>query len=132
MMADSNAVMVQGIYDAIGRGDVPAVLGALDPEVDWNEMEGFPYAGQYVGPDAVLNGVIARLGAEWDGFSVVPDQVLDAGEHVVGLGWYSGTYKATGKAFRARFAHVWTLRDGKVIHFQQYADTAKVQEALVR
>jgi ketosteroid isomerase-like protein len=129
-MAQSNVDTIRGIYEAIGRGDVPAVLGALDPEVDWNEMEGFPYAGKYVGPDAVLSGVIARLVAEWDGFSAVPDELLDAGAQVVALGWYGGSYKATGKAFRARFAHVWRLKDGKAVHFQQYADTAKVREAL--
>ena len=45
-------------------------------------------------------------------------------------GIYSGTYKATGKSFEAEFAHIWTLRDGKVISFHQYVDSALVQEAL--
>jgi ketosteroid isomerase-like protein len=129
-VAQSNVDLIRGIYEAFGRGDVPAVLATLHPEVDWNETEGFPYAGKYVGPDAVLNGVIMRLGTEWDPFRAPPDELLDAGDKVVALGWYSGTYKRTGKSFRARFAHVWTVRDGKVVHFQQYADTAKVGEAL--
>ena len=129
-MAQSNVDLVRGMYDALGRGDVPVVLAALHPEVDWNETEGFPYAGQYTGPDAVLNGVIMRLGTEWEGFSAVPDELLDAGDKVVTLGWYSGTYKGTGKSFRARFAHVWRVRDGKIVHFQQYADTAEVGKAL--
>ena len=52
------------------------------------------------------------------------------GDKVIALGQYSGKYKATDKSFRAQFAHVWTLRAGKAVKFQQYTDTAKVQEAL--
>jgi hypothetical protein len=126
----SNTDAVRAVYDAFAQGDVPRVLGFLDPNIDWTEADGFPYAGTYHGPDAVLQGVFMRLGTEWDGYSVVPDEFVAEGDKVIGLGHYSGKYKATGKSFRAHFAHVWTLRDGKAIRFQQYTDTAKVQEAL--
>ena len=129
-MSSNNLDIVRGIYDAFGKGDVPSVLSALDPQIDWNEAEGFPYAGKYVGPDAVLQGVLMKLGTEWDGYSAVPDEFVGSGDKVVSLGQYSGTYKATGKSFRAQFAHAFTLRDGKVVHFQQYTDTAIVQQAL--
>ena len=46
------------------------------------------------------------------------------GKRVVAIGDYSGTYKATGKAFKAPFAHVWKLRGGAVVGFQQFTDTA--------
>lgn len=102
----------------------------LDPEVRWTEAEGFPYAGTYTGPDAVLNGVFARLGGEWEGFQAVPSEFVDGGDQVVALGRYAGTYKATGRSFEADFAHVWTLRDSQAVRFRQYVDSALVQEAL--
>jgi ketosteroid isomerase-like protein len=71
-----------------------------------------------------------KIGTEWDGFSVVPSELVDGGDTVVALGTLSGTYKATGKAVRVPFAHVWKLRDGKAIKFHQYTNTAVVQEAL--
>jgi len=126
----NNADIIRNVYDAFGKGDIPTVLGSMDPNVEWREADGFPYAGTYVGPDAVLQGVFMRLGSEWDGFRAEPDEVLDAGDTVVGLGYYSGRYKATGKEFRAQFAHVFKLRDGKIVKFQQYTDTALVQAAL--
>jgi ketosteroid isomerase-like protein len=49
--------------------------------------------------------------------------VIDAGDTVVMLGRYTGTYKGTGKALDAQVAHVWRARDGKVTGFQQHADT---------
>jgi ketosteroid isomerase-like protein len=126
----ANTDTIRSLYEAVSRGDVPAVLAALDANVEWTEAEGFPYRGTYTGPDAVLNGVLARLGSEWAPFRVAPSEFIDGGEQVVTLGRYSGMYKATGKSFEADFAHVWTLRDGKVVRFRQYVDSALVQEAL--
>ena len=126
----SNLNSVRAVYDAFAKGDIPAVLGFLDPDVKWTEAEGFPYGGTYVGPDGVLEGVFMRLGAEWDGFAAVPDEFIDGGDTVVVLGKYSGTYKATGKSFQADFAHVWEVREGKAVRFVQYVDTLNDQRAL--
>ena len=126
----SNLELVQSVYDAFAKGDIPAVLGLLSPDVEWTEAEGFPYGGTYVGPGAVLEGVFARLGSEWDGFAAVPDEFIDGGDAVVALGTYTGTYKATGKSLRANFAHVWKLREGKAYRFTQYVDTLLVRRAL--
>lgn len=126
----SNLNSVQGVYDAFAKGDIPAVLGFLSSDVDWTEAEGFPYGGTYTGPDAVLEGVFMRLGAEWESFAAVPDEFIDGGDTVVVLGKYRGTYKATGKSFQANFAHVWKVREGKAVKFVQYVDTLIVHRAL--
>ncbi|HEV7396280.1 MAG TPA: nuclear transport factor 2 family protein [Pyrinomonadaceae bacterium] len=129
-MNNQNLLGVKAVYAAFAKGDVPGVLGFLSPQIAWTEAEGFPYGGTYNGPNAVLEGVFMRLGTEWDGFAAVPDEFIDAGDTVVALGKYSGTYKATGKSFQANFAHVWTLQDGKALRFVQYVDTFLVQQAL--
>jgi len=126
----SNLERIQGLYAAFAKGDVPAVLAVLDPSIEWTEAEGFPYGGTYVGHQAVLGGVFMKLGTEWDGFSAVPGEFVSDGETVVALGEYSGTFKATGKHFRAPFAHVWKFRSGAAVSFRQYTDTAIVQAAL--
>ena len=126
----THADTITSLYGAFARGDVPAVLAVLAPEVRWTEAEGFPYGGTYVGPEAVLQNVFARLGSEWQGYAAVPQELVDGGETIVALGEYSGTYRATGKAFCAPFAHVWKFRDGRVVSFRQHTDTALVQRAL--
>jgi len=127
-MSQENVALVRGLYAAFASGDVPGVLGAMSPDIVWNEAENFPYAdgNPYVGPMAVAQGVFARLGSEWDGFAVVPGEILDAGDTVVVLGHYRGTFKATGKAMNAQMVHVWRIIDGKVTAFQQYVDTLQV------
>jgi uncharacterized protein len=131
-MSEENVNVVRGVYEAFGRGDIPAVLAALDPRVEWWEAENFIYAdgNPYVGPEAVLQGVFARIGGEWEGFEVAPEEILDAGETVIGHGYYSGTYKRNGRRVRAQFAHLFTFRDGRVVKFQQYTDTAQFQRAV--
>src|SRR5512143_555032 len=82
------------------RGDIPAVLAAMAPDIVWTEAENFPYADNnpYLGPDAILAGVFARLGGEWDGFAVKEEDLIDAGDTIVTLGRYGGAPKATGSA----------------------------------
>ena len=126
----SNLDSVKQVYQAFAEGDIPSVLGSLSPEIDWTEAEGFPYGGTYHGPRAVLEGVFMRLGSEWNGFAAVADEFIDAGETVVALGKYSGTYKATGKPLQVNFAHVWKMQDGKAIRFTQYVDTLLVHRVL--
>ena len=121
---------IRGAYAAFAKGDVPAVLSVLDSQVSWTEAEGFPYAGTYSGPDAVLQNVFMKLGAEWDGYSAVPSEFITEGDTVVALGEYSGAYKATGKSFSAPFVHVWRFQGGKVVSFNQHTDTVLVQQAL--
>jgi ketosteroid isomerase-like protein len=126
----SHTELLRNVYAAFAAGDVPTVLSALAADVRWTEAEGFPYGGTYVGPNAVLQNVFMRLGTEWDGYRAVPQEFVDGGDTVIALGTYSGTYKATGKSFKAPFVHVWRFANGKVAQFAQHTDTAVVQRAL--
>jgi len=129
----SGKEFIAGLYEAFGNGDVPTVLGGMDPEIRWHEAEGNPYrpSGEpWIGPDAILNNLFVKLGEEWDGFTVHPKTYHEAGDVVVVEARYTGTYKATGKSIDAQVCHVWTLKDGKATKFQQYVDTAKMKDAM--
>jgi uncharacterized protein len=129
-----NSETVEAFYKAMGRGDIPFVLGTLDPKIIWHEGENFVYADKspYIGVDALLTGLFARLGGEWDGFSATPQQIVDGGDTVVALGRYGGIYKATGVKVDAQFVHVFNFKDGKIAGFQQYTDTAQFRDAVSR
>jgi hypothetical protein len=120
-----NCDVVKGIYTAFGKGDVPAVLGAFDPGIQWNEAENYVYAdgNPYAGPQAVAAGVFQRIVSDVEGFTLTPEHFIDGGDTIVVEGRYRGMMKSTCKRVDAQFAHVWRLRDGKVIRFQQYTDT---------
>jgi len=121
---------IRNVYAALATGDVPAVFASFAPTIHWTEAEGFPYAGTYIGPDAVLHNVFMKLGSEWDGYSVIAQELIAEADTVVALGEYCGTYKATGKSFRAPFVHVWKLSRDHIVSFKQHTDTVLVQRAL--
>ena len=128
---DRAARVVASFYTALAAGDVPAVLDLLDERVRWTEAERFPYySGTWVGRQAVLDNLLKRLAADWDGFSATADDFVVEGERVVSFGRYAGTYKATGKSMTSPFAHLWTVRDGKLASFTMYTDTAKILEVI--
>jgi ketosteroid isomerase-like protein len=131
-MAQTNVEVIRSLYDSFSRGDVSAVLGQMDQRIEWKEAENFIYADRnpYVGPQAVLEGVFRRLAAEWDSFTATPEEWLDAGNHVVVLGTYTGRHKDTGREVRAQFAHIWALTHGRVVRFQQYTDTKQFADAV--
>lgn len=107
-----------------------ALFAALSRDVEWTETAGFPYGGTYRGTDEVVKNVFSRLGSEWEGFKAEADHIYDAGDTVIATGFYSGTFRATGRSMKASFAHVLTLRDGKVVRFVQYADSKLVWDAM--
>jgi len=128
-----NVSLLKNLYDAFGRGEIPTVLGAMSPDIHWYLAESNPYSPSgeaWVGPDAVLNNLFMRLGAEWDGFSVHPKSFHDAGNSVIVEARYTGRYKASGKDMDTQVCHVWDVKDGKVTRFQQYVDTAKIQDVM--
>jgi ketosteroid isomerase-like protein len=118
---------VKAAYAAFGRNDPSVLFAAMDPAISWNEAEGYPLADRnpYVGPQAVGEGVFGRLLSAIDAFSAVPSTFIDGGDYVVVLGRYSGTKKDGGAPLDAPFCHVFRFRDGKVVTFQQYTDTAQ-------
>jgi ketosteroid isomerase-like protein len=129
----SNVQLAKDMYAAFARGDIPAVLAGLDPQIQWRQAEGHPYqpdGAAWVGPQAVLEKLFMRLGTEWEGFTVTVRALHDAGEHVVMEGRYTATCKASGRSLDAQVCHVLRFRDGKLVSFQQYVDTGRWQAAM--
>lgn len=124
----TNKEIIQGAYSSFAQGDVPAALAVMAEDIQWVEADGFPLAGTYVGPQAVLEGVFMRLGEIGDDFAVLPEQFVADDDTVVALGKYTWKHKASGEPAVVKMAHVWTVEDGKVVAFQQHVDTIRVRE----
>ena len=131
-MSQENITVIRGMYESFSKGDVTSVLGQMHQHIEWREAENFIYADRspYRGPQAVLEGVFMRLASEWADFKVMPEEWLDAGNHIVVLGTYSGRHKDTGREVRAQFAHIWGVTHGRVVRFQQYTDTKQFADAI--
>ncbi len=126
-----NSSIIQKIYDDFAKGDVPMVLSMLDANVVWNEAEGNSYAdgNPYIGPDAVLKGVFERVGGDHEYFNLADIQLHEmSNNQVLATLRYQAKLNKNGAILDAQAAHFWTLKDGKVIAFQQYVDTKQLHD----
>jgi ketosteroid isomerase-like protein len=126
----SNKDVIRGTYEASPAQKGERLRAALAPDATWTEAAGFPYAGTYVGFDAIAANVFQRLAAEWIDYRAEPHTYLEDGEHVAAFGVYSGTYRATGKAMTATFAHLYTFKDGQIVRMEQVVDSAMALRAM--
>lgn len=132
--APDHAAQVAKLYNHFAEGNVDAVLAGLTEDVEWNEAEGFIYygGGPYVGRDAVLEGVFARVGGEWEYWNLADLQIENLGaDKALATGRYQAKHKETGNMLDAQFAHVWTMRDTLAMRFQQYTDTKQAAEVVM-
>lgn len=135
MSNENNVKTIETLYAAFAVGDVPTVLAGLDEKVVWNEAEGNVYAdgNPYIGPQAVLNGVFARIGADYEYFNLVNIELHEMyNNQVLATLRYQAKLKNNGATYDAQVAHFWTLKNGKAIAFQQYLDTKKVADAIAQ
>ena len=128
----SNLEVIRATYEGPSEQNGENLVAALAPDAVWVEAAGFPYAGTYVGFENISANVFQRLATEWIDYKAEVASYVVEGDQVVAFGTYSGTYKATGKAMRAAFAHHYTLRLGKIARMVQYVDSHLVQQAMLR
>jgi len=119
---------VQELYSAFASGDT-STLQELLAETNWVEATGMPYGGVYRGFGEIATSVFGPITSDVQGFAAKPDEIIAAGEdRVLALGTYRGTGSAGEVA--APFAHLWTVRDGRITHFVQYVDTHLFRQAV--
>ena len=121
-MSTSNKQIVRGLYDAFSRGDIDAVLSALTDDVALNAPGGAPYSGRRFGRDQVRQ-YFAELDRQVRLDEFDADEFLEDGSKVVVLGRERATVRETGGHFETAFAHVFTMRAGKVADVHLFADT---------
>jgi len=124
-MSQQNVAIVRDLYQTWSRGDLEGFLNVLAPDVEWRFADNFIYGriNPLIGRDKLREGSLKHLRTDWEDFDGIPDEIIGAGDTVVGLGHYVGKYKATGRTLRAQFAHIFTLAGGKVTRWRQYVDT---------
>jgi ketosteroid isomerase-like protein len=130
MNEQQNVDVVRKGYEAFGRGDIPGLLAQLDENVSWVTPgpPDLPTAGKRRGHQAVKD-FFQKLASIGDIQRFETKDFIAQGDRVVVLGEGTDRIKATGKAVDFRFAHTFTVRNGKVVAFEEYSDmTATVQE----
>lgn len=131
-MDHDNVGVVRAFYQAVQRGDYPAVRRLLDPKVEWIEpaAKALWFAGTHRGPDAVIREVIESTAGRVARFHMEMKLLLPIGDHVIAVGRLTGCCRATLKELNTLAVHLWTLHHDQVVRFEALYDEAKWLQAL--
>jgi ketosteroid isomerase-like protein len=130
MNPEDNIQIAKKGYADFGRGDIAAILESLDENIVWSSPDiGIPPGGTYHGKAGVAQ-FFQHVSERWEFQAFEPKHFVASGDQVVALGSYTATAKATGRQVTADWAMAWTIRDGKVVRFQEYTDSAALRDAL--
>lgn len=132
--AHNNKATVARIYEAFGRGDVPAILEPLAEDIEW-EFGASDHGVPWLQPRRGRDGVVAFFQTLAEGLDINDFQVhaiLAEGDWVVALLRVGGTVKSTGKPMlEVCEANIWKFDDkGRVVAFRHAADTWAQRQAL--
>jgi ketosteroid isomerase-like protein len=127
-----NTQVVKDAYAAFGRGDISALLGCMADGIQWLPVIGtashVPFSGERRGKAEVAEFFQQVADAE-DFQQFEPREFVAQADKVVAIGHYRAVSKPAGKSFESDFVMVFTLRDGKVVRFQEFTDSASINAA---
>ena len=133
MNEQNNIAVIQQAFACFGQGDVPGILSTLAEDVRWHvaPVANVPYTGTRNGPAGAAEFFSLMAQCE-DTLQFEPRDFIAQGDHVVVRGQYAGRVKETGREYETYFIHVFTLRNGKIVSFDEYTDTAAITAAFVK
>lgn len=117
-------VAIRGAYAAFNRGDFDAAVASLDPNIEWTEPAKFPGGGTYHGRDAV-KGYLRQSRAGWAKGTSKPVRFIQAGDRIVVFVFVRFQRKGSPDWHEAKIADVYTVRHGKIVQMNAFADRAE-------
>ena len=107
-------------YAALNRNDIPAMVKAFDPQIEWTEPTGYPGAGTYHGPEVTAH--LSQARSTWAEGSCEPERLIAAGDKIVVFVHVRVRLKQETEFREARLADVYTFRNGKATQVRSFAD----------
>ncbi len=120
--------IIKKAYIYLGEKDISNYFCLMSPNVEFYQTEELPWGGQYRGFDEIKD-FLSKIFPLIDS-SVEISYYIHAGEQTVAIGKTSGIAKLTGKSFSCNLAHIWTVKEEKIVRLEVYIDTDAMKTAL--
>ena len=116
-------------YEALNNGDIDSAMDALAEDAEWHESEVLPDTGVYRGRAAIRSFLTDFL-ASWERFDQTVEEVRREGDRVLVLIHLQATGRGSAADVDARYAHLWTISEGRGIRVDAFYDRDEALEAL--
>ncbi len=132
-MSRENVETVRRVYDAVARRDAESVLALYDPEVQWDmsrgAWRGLDEGGEIYHGHEGLRSWFRKQYEVWQKWEDNPDELIDAGEHVVSVVTSRSRGRTSGVEVQSNHAAVWTVREGKIVRVAWFPTREEALEA---
>lgn len=115
----SDTEVVCSSYEAVNRGDIEAAMEALAEDAEWYESGALPEPDVHRGREAI-GSFLGEFLAQWESFDQEIIETREAGDKVAVVIHTTATGRLSNLELDARYAHVWTMRDGKGVRVDAY------------
>lgn len=126
MSTETTRATVEAFYAALTSGDRDAVVKLLADDCVWVPPATAPFDQMTGGAEiaAELGGrVVKRMFDLSKPFALDVRRIVADGDVAVVQQRLTATAKATGQPYDNQYCWVYTVRDGKIVHMEEYADT---------
>ena len=120
---------VRSSYEALNRGDIEGTMAMLAPDVEWHESAALPDTGTFTGREAV-RGFLEDFLEQWQEFHQEVEEVVTEGDRAALMIHLTARGRGSGAEVDARYAHLWTLREGVGVRVEAYYDRDAALRAL--
>jgi ketosteroid isomerase-like protein len=129
---EDSVSVVRHAYDCFEKRDIPGLLQLIGPECDWScpgPASEMPWAGSFHGP-AEVSKFFDALDRSVEFLEFAPGDFLAQNDKVMVTGHERDRVKSTGKTYEVDWAHYFEVKNGKIVNFRDYQDTAAIVAAL--
>lgn len=129
-MPRTTAALLGPIYEEWGRGNWRPYFDVYDPDMEWGWSSEFPGLAGVYKDRADPNPRLQAWLSGWENWRAEAEEYLEQGDYVVVLARYHGRGKGSGIELEQEGAHVFKLRDGKVIRLEIFASRDKALQSV--
>jgi hypothetical protein len=128
-----SADVVKGFFEAFGKGDSEGVINSFHPEtnivaVRKGERKGDQLYGSYSGTEGAKT-FLTNMGKNFDTKAFSVDHVIGEGNVAFASGSFVHNIRSTGKPYASAWALKVIVKDGKILEYHFFEDTAGFVEA---
>jgi ketosteroid isomerase-like protein len=127
-MADA-VEAIKGSYEALNRRDIDGTMAVLDPDAKWVEHSELPEAGSYEGRETIRDFLVKYL-ESWDEFEQQIEEVHAEQDCVLLFIRLTASGRGSGIDVQSRYAHLWSVREGRGVRVDAYYDRDSALAAL--
>jgi ketosteroid isomerase-like protein len=123
-VAESELDTIRRSYVALNGGDVQGALDALHRDAVWRESPELPGGDNLKGRAEIERFLIDYL-EQWEAFHQHVESTVQRGNRVLVSIQMKAVGRESGAEVSVRYAHVWTMHDGRAAEVDAYYDAEK-------